>query len=292
MSSAAEPAPSVRIRRATPSDAQACGKICYEAFAAINTTHSFPPDFPSADVAAHVLASMFSHPAFFCVVAEADGRVVGSNCLDERNPIAGIGPITVDPSSQNRGAGRLLMQAVMDRAQERSVPGLRLVQAAFHSRSLALYTSLGFEVREPLSCLQGHPQPLTIDGRSVRPAEPRDAGECNQLCERVHGLHRAGELADAIGKTALVVEHNGRITGYATVLGFFGHAVAESNPDLQAMIASTSHLAGPGILVPTRNTELLRWCLERGLRIVQPLTLMSTGRYHEPTSAYLPSISY
>ncbi|MGI8422716.1 MAG: hypothetical protein ACR2NO_01125 [Chloroflexota bacterium] len=41
----------------------------------------------------------------------------------------------------NRTIGRLLMQAVMDRAVQRSFSGMRLVQIAWHYRSLALYTS-------------------------------------------------------------------------------------------------------------------------------------------------------
>jgi hypothetical protein len=49
---------------------------------------------------------------------------------------------------------------------------------------------------------------------------------------------------------------------------------------------------GLGILVPSRNTALLGWCLENGLRIVQQSTLMTTGLYNEPAGAYLPSIVY
>jgi hypothetical protein len=71
-------------------------------------------------------------------------------------------------------------------------------------------------------------------------------------------------------------------TGYTTVLAFFGHAVAESNLDLQALIASAEGFAGPGIIVPTRNSDLFRWCLENGLRVVQPMTLMTLGLYNEP----------
>ena len=66
-----------------------------------------------------------------------------------------------------------------------------------------------------------------------------------------HVTHRAGELADAIkGGTAVVVERPERVTGYATALAFFGHAVGETNLDLQALIASAEAFAGPGILVP------------------------------------------
>ena len=102
----------------------------------------------------------------------------------------------------------------------------------------------------------------------------------------------AGELADLIGKGAVVVERQGRITGYSTTVGFFGHSVAEANLDLQAIIAGAEGLAGPGILVPARNAELFRWCLSQGLRIVQPMTLMTIGLYSEPSGANLPSILY
>jgi len=42
--------------------------------------------------------------------------------------------------------------------------------------------------------------------------------------------------------------------------------------------------------VPTRNADLLRWCLSNDLRIVQNLPLMTAGIYQGPKGAYLPSI--
>jgi hypothetical protein len=240
-----------------------------------------------------VLSSMFSSPDFYCVVAENAGHIVGSNCLDERSTIAGIGPITVDPGAQNLGVGRKLMQAVMDRAMARHAAGTRLVQAAFHNRSLSLYASLGFDVREPLSCVQGQPRDRNVAGCTVRPAQASDLNACHELSRRVHGFDRSTELAQAIQQnTAKVVERAGRITGYASALAFFGHATAESNQDLQALIASAESFIGPGILVPSRNTELLRWCLANDLHVVQPMTLMTVGLYNEPAGAWLPSILF
>src|ERR1051326_8118046 len=285
--------PSVSIRRARPEDSQECGRICYRAFHKINTDHGFPSDFPSAEPSIGVLTMMFSHPGWYCVVAEAGGRIIGSNCLDERTAIAGVGPITVDPDAQNRGAGGQLRQAVLDRARERSFAGVRLVQAAFHNRSLALYTSLGFSVREPLSVMQGPPLRRNISGYRVRKAVISDLPECNRLAGQIHGHDRGGELRDAMQQaTAVVVERDGRITGYSSVLAFFGHAVAESNDDLQALIASAESFEGPGLIIPTRNTGRLRWCLDNGLRIVEPLNLMTMGLYNEPAGAWLPSILF
>jgi predicted N-acetyltransferase YhbS len=89
------------------------------------------------------------------VVAESEGRILGSNCLDERSVIAGLGPVTVDPSVQDRGVGRKLMEAVLARARERYFTAVRLLQSAFHNRSLALYSLLGFNACEPVSLMQG-----------------------------------------------------------------------------------------------------------------------------------------
>ena len=88
------------------------------------------------------------------------------------------------------------------------------------------------------------------------------------------------------------MERDGRVTGYASSLAFSGHTVAETNPDLQAIIAAAAGFGGPGILVPSRNGELFRWCLANGLRVVEPMTLMSLGLYNEPKGAFLPSILY
>lgn len=281
------------IRIATPEDATICGQICYDAFYKIGTDHNFPPDVPSPSVGADILRGMFSHPGFYCVVAEQDGRIVGSNCLDERDSVAGIGPITVDPAVQNARIGRQLMGAVLERAASRNFAGVRLVQAAFHNRSLSLYTKLGFVAREPLSVMQGPAIGKHVDGCSVRPALLSDLEECNRVCLNVHGHARTGQLKDAMNLgTATVVERGGKITGYATALAFFGHAVADTNPDLKALISSAPSFGGPGILVPTRNSELFRWCLEKGLRVVEPMTLMTMGLYNEPAGAYLPSILY
>jgi predicted N-acetyltransferase YhbS len=281
------------VRTATPEDSPVCGQICFDAFSAINAAHGFPCDFPRPEATAGLLSMMFASPDFYCVVAEGDGRIVGSNCLDERSVIRGVGPITIDPGAQNLGVGRKLMQAVMDRANEHRAPGVRLVQAAFHNRSLSLYTSLGFDIREPLSCLQGQTLERNIPGCVVRPAKPEDEDACNALSRRVYGFDRGVELAQAIEHgTARVVERGGRVTGYTTHLAFFGHSTAETNVDLQALIASAESFAGPGILVPSRNSVLLRWCLANGLRVVQPMTLMSAGLYNDPAGAWLPSVLF
>jgi ribosomal protein S18 acetylase RimI-like enzyme len=283
----------VTVRRARGEDAEAAGAICYAGFKSIAERHGFPPDFPDEVTARSLMGQLFLRGDVYGVVAELEGNVVGSNFLWENGEVAGVGPITVAPAMQDRSVGRALMQAVLERAQAQGATSVRLVQAAYHGRSLSLYIKLGFEAQEPLSVLQGKPLNLRLDGFDVGSASEADIPAAEHLYQRTHGHTRTGELRAAISRgTASTVKRGGRLTGYTTGIGFFGHAVGETVEDLQALIGAASSFAGPGFLVPTRSTILMRWCLERGLRIIQPMMLMAKGRYDEPKGAFLPSVLY
>jgi GNAT superfamily N-acetyltransferase len=283
----------LKLRPGTPDDAQELGRICYEAFNAIAKEHTFAPDVPEVDIGVGLISMLLGHPGFYAVVAEADGKVVGSNFLDERSTIAGVGPVTVDPAVQDKGGGAALMRDVMRRAEVRGAPGIRLLQSAYHNRALALYAKLGFQARDLLGCMQGPALSGEIPGYQTRAMTSADAEACNALCMRVHGHNRAGEVSDAIKQgTGRVVEHHERISGYATDLGFVAHAVGESNEELKALILAADAFGGSGILVPATNADLFRWCLEQRLQVVQVMTLMTIGLYNRPDGAYMPSISY
>ena len=74
---------SLTLRPGTPADAERCGTICYAAFKTIADRHQFPPDFPSPHAAVASTERRLSHPAYYGVVAELEGRIVGSVFLDE-----------------------------------------------------------------------------------------------------------------------------------------------------------------------------------------------------------------
>jgi GNAT superfamily N-acetyltransferase len=284
---------SLALRAAVATDAEVCGTICFNAFKAIAEQHGFPVEFAEPGIAIGALSMFIPRPDVFGVVAEENGRIIGSNFLWETCAIAGIGPITVDPVAQNSGAGRRLMDAVLHRADTQRFVGVRLVQSAYHSRSLSLYTRLGFDPRAALSVITGPPLGIEIPGHTVRRALAADFEACNRVCQSVHGHSRHGELGEAISQgSATLVEHGGRVTGYSTLFGYFGHAVAETNTDMKALIGACTSIMGIGFLLPTLNADLLRWCLVHGMRIVQPMTLMSRGLYNEPAGAWLPSIIF
>jgi predicted N-acetyltransferase YhbS len=281
------------LRPASKADVPECGRVCYDAFNSIAARHGFPPEYPSVEVATTLISELIEHPGFFALVAECDGRIVGSSFLDERSAIVGIGHVTVAPDMQGRRIGRALMTAMLQRCAERQVPGVRLLEAAYKNRSMCLYAKLGFDVREPIAVMQGEPLSLQIPGYDVRAANLTDFETCNALCLHVHGHDRRGELSEALAQgNAKVVERGGRITGYTTGISFYAHSVAETSDDLQALIGAAEAFPGPGFLVPMRNPRLLRWCLAHGLRSVLVLNLMTIGLYSEPRGAFLASVWY
>jgi hypothetical protein len=185
------------------------------------------------------------------------------------------------------------MEALLERARQRRAPGVRLVQISYHNRSLSLYAKLGMDVRESFAAMHGEPIGQQMPGYDVRPATAADEAACNDLCIRVHGHARAGEVREAIDSgDARVVERLGRITGYTTRINYFFHSVAETNDDLKALICEAQDYGTPGYLVPVSNGDLLRWSLGHGLKIFFVVNLMTLGIYQEPRGAYLPSVGY
>jgi GNAT superfamily N-acetyltransferase len=284
----------VTLREAEAADLEDCAQICFDAFGGIHDHHRFPRDFPALEAAMGLLDAWISHPAVWGVVAEIDGRIVGSNFLDERDPIRGVGPITIAPDGQNAGVGRKLMDAVLERGE--GARGIRLVQDGFHMRSLSLYSKLRFDVTASCVVMKGAPQGAPGGDAEVRPLTENDLEECEALCKKVHGFERTGALRDAIQAFApLAAMRDGRIVAYATTLTFWpmAYGVAEREEDMRALLlgAAASVDEALALLVPLRS-GLFRWCLEQGLWAVKPMNVMARGDYQEPRGSWFPSVLY
>jgi predicted N-acetyltransferase YhbS len=284
----------VVLREARPEDAEAVAEIVFNAFGQIHDHHRFERDFPELALARGLIEVWIGHPKVWGVVAEIQGKIVGSNFLDERDEIRGVGPITVDPGVQNAGTGRKLMDAVLERG--RGARGIRLLQDAFNMGSLSLYEKLGFRVTDGCVTMSGEPTAEPASDIAVRPLSEDDLEECGRLCERVHGFARTGALADAMrGMNPHVGLRDGRIVAYASALNFWpmAHGVAETDEDMQALLAGGAAAVGEpiGLLVPLES-ELFPWALDAGLRALKPMNVMSMGFHQEPQGAWFPSVLY
>ena len=282
------------LREPRPEDAEELAGIVFNAFGQIHDYHHFQRDFPELGLATGLISVWIGHPQVWGVVAEVDGKIAGSNFLDERDEVRGVGPITIDPDAQNAGVGRRLMDAVIERG--RDARGIRLLQDAFHMRSLSLYEKLGFRVTDGCVVMTGELRGAPASGMEVRPLGEDDLEECGRLCERVHGFARTGALADAMrGMNPHVGLRDGRIVAYASALSFWpmAHGVAESDADMQALLAGGAAATGEpvALLVPI-TSELFPWALDAGLRAVKPMNVMSMGFHQEPQGAWFPSVLY
>ena len=284
------------IRSIRQDDAEICGKIGFQAHKAISSAHGYPSEQPSLEFAVGMIRTLLANPNSWGALAERDGQILGSIFLHlfPASPVAAIGPLTVDPSAQG-GVGRALMEASLMEARKRGYEQVRLVQSPSHSRSFVLYTKCGFTLREPLFLMHGNPVPSILGKKhDVRAARSEDISACNEICISIHGFSREMELRQAIDQRVATVniDNGGNITGYAAGLGFLGHAVAKTNEVLKALVANASAILGPGFFVPSRNSDLLRWLLDVGFRILWPANLMTVGNYQDPTAPFLPSIAY
>ena len=284
------------IRSIRQDDAEMCGKIGFQAHKAISSAHGYPSEQPSLEFAVGMIRTLLANPNSWGALAERDGQILGSIFLHvfPPSPVAAIGPLTVDPSAQG-GVGRALMEASLMEARKRSYNQVRLVQSPSHLRSFVLYTKCGFILREPLFLMRGNPVPSIVGKKhDVRAARSEDISACNEICISVHGFSREIELRQAIDQqvASVNIDNTGNITGYAAGIGWLGHAVAKTNEVLKALVANASAIIGPGFFVPGRNSDLLRWLLDAGFRMVWPANLMTVGNYQDPTAPFLPSIAY
>jgi GNAT superfamily N-acetyltransferase len=284
----------ILLREPRPDDAEVVAEIVFNAFGQLHDHHRFQRDFPELAVARGMMDAWIPHPGVWGVVAEIDGTIVGCNFLDERDEIRGVGPITIDPDAQNAGVGRKLMDAVIERG--RDARGIRLLQDAFHMRSLSLYTKLGFRVTDGCLVMTGEPAAGAPSELEVRPLTEGDLEECGRLCQAVHGFDRNGALGDAVKvMRPFAAIRDGRIVAYASALDSWpmAHGVAENDEDMQSLLVGGAEALGTPItlLVPTES-ELFPWALDAGLRAVKPMNVMSMGFHQEPQGSWFPSVLY
>jgi GNAT superfamily N-acetyltransferase len=268
--------------------------ICHLAFDALHTRHAVHRDVPSDEVGGLIIGGVLHRPDYVGVVAVEDGRILGSNFLLLADEVCGVGPITVDPAVQARGAGRMLMQWVIDEARRRrgARPQVRLFQEAINATSLSLYTTLGFRWRYAAAAML--PQPATADDASIRAMTAGDLPHVKRLSERHYGSSRANDAARLLemGLPGFVRERAGQVVGYQ-IATLFGHAAAERNEDLVALAAGTArHVPQPMsvVIVPLDQDALFRAALAAGFRVTKVLNAMSLEEYAPPPGPCLPSI--
>lgn len=295
MSQAASTLPAgVQLVAAEPQHVPELGRVCYEAFKDIADRHGFAPDFPSVQVARSVIGTLVERKDFYGVAAIVNGELAGSNFVSLTDPVAGVGPITVDCAFQGRDLGRALMLDVIDHAQRNKIAQVRLLQDAFNVASLSLYASLGFEVKHAVAEISLNAA-VKADA-TVRPVHEDDVAVLDEICQRNYKTSRRNELLAAVraNLSPVLRERNGKFTGYL-IPGLFGHGVAETCDDAVALGTQAARLIPherARSLCPLEDGPLFQAFLKAGCRTVKIMNVMAMGPYQAPSSVWMPSILY
>lgn len=277
---------------AEPQHVSQIARICFEAFREVHDRGCGVRDFPSEDIARQVLEMLVQRNDFYGVVALADGQPVGSNFLSLMDPVAGVGPITVDRSRQTQGVGRVLMEDVIKYAQQNDIEQVRLLQDSFNVASLSLYASLGFEVKDAVALMQAAPVPEA--DKKVRQVAETDLPAIEELSRRIYKNSRRNEVAAAAryGFSALLRERQGHITGYL-IAGMFGHGVAETVEDALALVGEAARRLAPDFarfFCPLSEGNFYRTALQAGCRAIKVMNYMTLGPYQHPNEVWMPSV--
>jgi len=266
--------------------------ICHEAFSALHDRCGIERDIPSPEVGEMIIGQVVQRPDYTGVMAVLDGEIVGSNFLCFGDEVAGVGPITVDPTVQSKGVGRALMQWVIDEARRREIRQTRLFQEAINITSLSLYTALGFDWRDSAVLMQA--APAAEEDPEVRPITADDLSAIADLSHLAYGFSRAGDAAQLIQFQipGFLKLRGGKPVGYMFAT-LFGHAGAETDEDLLGLAAQAArHLPPPlaKFICPMARAGLFRKAMAAGHRTGKVLSYMSLGDYTPPTGAHFPSI--
>jgi predicted N-acetyltransferase YhbS len=285
----------ITVRPIQSSDVEACGTILFEAFTRLTKNHGYPSDFQIPAEAIQVIQSYIEDPYIFGSVALSDERVVGSAFLHKRDSIYAVGPVSVDPKTQQQGIGLKLTQSLIEEGKD--IASIRLLQDTFNVAAIGMYSSLGFNVTQPLLLMHGKPKEKLTSTIEVRPLELNDIEECGKLCKKILGFDRTQALCDNLKHaSAFVAIRQQKIVAYTSAINFWqdNHSVAISDEDLCALILGAAPLcqASFSFLVPTLRSDFLRWCLKQGFRGLSPRTQMVYGHYQPPNGSYLQSALY
>jgi predicted N-acetyltransferase YhbS len=281
----------IELVSAEPQHVDEIGQICFEAFKEVQEEHGFSSDLPSMELARQVLGMMVQRDDFYGVVALSDGQPVGSNFLSLMDPVAGVGPVTVDRPCQGQGIGRALMQDVIDYARRKKIEQVRLLQDSFNVGSLSLYASLGFDVKDTVAFMQA--APAAEADNSVRPVAESDLPGIEELSKRIYKNSRRNEVAAAAlyGFPAFLREHQGRVTSYL-IPSTFSHGIAETEEDALALIGEAARNLPPDFarfFCPLSEGSFYRKVLQTGCRTIKVMNYMKQGPYEHSDEVWMPS---
>ena len=282
-----------------PREAGRVATIFRDAFNDLYERRGFGPIVADESVGRVIAETYLVHDPDHCLVVEYDGRLAGSAFLHPRATVAGIGPVTVDPSLHGRGLGRALVGGLCERADRLGIASTRLIQDAFNENSYALYARLGFRPQRVLaraSFLPGRGPAV----RETRVAAAADLANIAALEEDLLGFSRRRdyELLRRVGEV-LVLDGRGGIEGWAGRIvrgsvAVLGPVLSRSFEGMRRLVDEGSSELPAGteirILLPAESPEVLEFLAPRELEVHSLCNYMVRGSFSGIRGHYVPTL--
>ena len=318
---------SLVFRDPTLADLDACTSQTIESFDRFNASVGLGPEFPPGDLAKDIIRDCITYESGWIAVDPKSGAVMGAVWNDETDlaeGAVGCGPWSSRWGALQAGIGKALIVGVCSRSIRHGARSLRLIQVSANNTSLALYSSLGFESREPLLAWKGLLARSFCEaavargeegGFSLRAMTPADVDRCDAMHLECNGISRAVSLRKQVtspgwgggpcGQGMFVVVRRGRIEGFLSGTMAPHFALAKSMEALQFLYAAVhlaAHEAGAASSPPPYfhtclrlYPDLTRWLLKGGVKIFRQVNLMVLGEWQpiqQDRYVYCPSIMY
>lgn len=245
-----------------------------------------------------------------CLLAlDCDNGEIAASCFYHVRPThVSLGIMNVHPNYFGRGAGGLLVKAIIDLAEKKDLP-LRLVSSAMNLESFALYNRYGFRpviffqdmtVQVPENGFPVNPPA----GCSIRKAVPADVPAVADLEKELYGIDRTKDFKFFIANKAgiwqmnvLVRNSNGAIEGFAAGVldpgsNMIGPGIARTEEGMAALIRFGLN-AWPGkspvFLIQSDCLQLRQDMKNLGARICELHIAQVRGQYLPARGIVLPS---
>src|SRR2546425_221976 len=140
----------MRVRPMTAEDRSEVAELIYVSVNYWYQTRGRPPLFSGGPQVTEVFYDVYDALEPGCaIVAEKirTGRLMGSCFYHPRKHHVSLGIMNVHPNYFGAGAGRALLQYIIDFTERGGFPSLRLTQSAFNLDSFSLYNRAGFVPR-------------------------------------------------------------------------------------------------------------------------------------------------
>lgn len=268
----------------------------HEAMETITVREIRPEDVAAADA---VLVGAFGPPGSYAaelrryvaldphgwLLAELDGRAVGTAGALCYGPFAHIGLVAVRPDAQRRGVGAALMERLLAGLEARGCASAVLDAT---EAGAGLYARFGFvEVERTVRYVrQEGDAERPPASRAVTPLLPADLPEVAAFDAPIFGADRTAVLAsylrDAAGRAFLTRDERGEIAGYLIAQpAAIGPWAARSAEDAEALLgAALASGFGGGVkaIVPGANRAAPHVLMRYGFRPQRSLRRMLRGR--------------